>query len=189
MLSSRTLNTSLLNTAVDHNTVINKQCALENQSGTNYVAIIFVQWRFQKVGHFITPNAARNPFVSVFTLSLINAKKQNYSWRASGRLVAQEIPRHVYCPEVLYHATTATKPKFYTKLRNVLIFVYDQDCWILSHTPNWKVVHRWPPMTAHSTTLGDVMLWSHGTHFVSLRRPSSTLLSTIYIAFFFFLVA
>jgi hypothetical protein len=169
MLCSPALSTPLISTAADHNTVTNKYCASENQSATDYVGIIFVEWRFQKVGRFIIPNTAINPSVCLHSLR-IKANEQSRSWRASSSLLAQEIPRHSYYPNVNYRAATTTKPKFYTKLRNVLILIYDLDRWILSHTPNWKVVHRWPPMTAHSATLGLAMLWSHGAQFIWFCR-------------------
>jgi hypothetical protein len=71
------------------------------------------------------PNTVRSPFVSIFNLSRINAKKQRCSWRASSRL-GQEIPRHFKYLKIYYRASAAQKKqKLCTMLRNVLIFIHD----------------------------------------------------------------
>jgi len=140
---------------------------------------------FSNSGIFITPNTVRSPFVSVFILSLINAKQQRCSWRSSSRLEGQEIPCYFYYPKIHYLASTAKRPKMCTELCNVLICVYEQDCWVLIHTPTGKVVHRWPPMTAHSAALVHALLWSHGTHFLRFRNFATIplLRFPLYIAF------
>jgi len=144
-----------------------------------------VTFFFSNSGLFITPNTVRSPFVSVFILSLINAKQQRCSWRPSSRLEGQDILRHFYYLKIRYRASVAKRPKLCTKLRNMLIFIYGQDCWVLIRTPTGKVVHRWPPMTAHSTAFVHAMLWSHGTHFLRFRNFATIplLCFPLYIAF------
>ena len=112
----------------------------------------------------------RSPFVSVFNLSLINAKQQRCSWRSSSRLEGQNIPRHFSYLKIHYRASAAKRPMLCTKLRNVLILIYDQDCWVLIRTPTGKVVHRWPPMIAHSAAFVHAILWSHSTDFLRFRN-------------------